>query len=243
MMNSMLRDSFRLTLLLLLLIGIVLGPATAVAEEDSRLILGATVYYDSGRMEGEEQLATQIRDQSFEFRNANFLSARLLYLRPFSERLHIGGGFDFLGTYKATILEEDGPADPPERYEFGPLLEVLAMAEWRLELTEKLDLGLGGQLGLAALFPRGDFGEEVRDLQDDDVPVFSGPRPGWSAGGHAAAIWSLDDRLSLRADLGVQWQSLYLFATSRTIDGVAFRKSWSTGVLRTRAGLALEVTF
>lgn len=230
------------------LLACILFPAFSFAEEavdlgPSRLILGATAYYESGRLEGEEQVATQERDQSFDYRGANFLSTRIIYLRPFSERLLIGGGIDFMGSYQAMLLEEDGPADPPDLYEFGPKVDFFVVGEWRIDLTGDVDLGVGAQAGLVSLFPRGDLAEEIRDLQDSNVPVFSGPRPGWSAGAHVAGIYRIDDRISLRGDLGAQWESIFVFRTSRTVDGVAFRKNWTTGTLRTRLGVSMEVSF
>lgn len=214
----------------------------ATASSEPRLILGGTAYFESSRLEGEEQVSVQERDQSMDFKNGNFLSARILYLRPQTDNLYVGAGLDFIGTYRANILDSDGEAsDPPDYYEFGPLLEAQGMAEWRIPAGDQLTIGLGTQLGLAALFPRGDLAAEIRDLQDQNVGVWNVPRLGWSIGGHTSAIWSLDDRLALRTDFGVQWQSLLLFRTEQTVDDVAFRKHWSTGALRGRIALSLEI--
>ncbi len=229
----------RRRLVLLLTTLLLLIPATAFA--DSLLNLGGTLYYESSRLEGEEQVSVQERDQSFDYRNSNFLSARVLYLRPYSGNLYIGAGADFLGNYRANILDDGEPSDPPDLYEFGPLLSTFGLAEWRLDIGEGRTLGLGTELGLATLFPRGDLASEIRALQNDDVRTFNIPRVGWSVGGHTAFVWEIDDRLALRSEVGVQWQNIYLFRSSQTIDDVAFRKQWTTGALRGRLGVSLEI--
>lgn len=215
-------------------------PSTAVADGD--LAIGATTYFESGLMEGEERISTQERDESFDFRNGNFFSARLAYFRSIGESFHVGGGFDFMAIYRAEFVEEDpDPDDPPEYYEFGTLLEGMALAEWRIGLGESSRLGLGAQAGAVVLFPRGDFDEDIRELQDQDVPVWRVPRPGFGGGAHAAFLWDLDDRLSVRTEAGVLWQRVFLFRTTTTVDDVAFRKRWTSTVLRGRIGVSLQV--
>ena len=215
------------------------SPATASSE----LILGGTGYYESSSLDGEETVSVQERDESFDYRNANFLSARLFYLRPYTDNLYVGAGIDFIGNLRATLLDEDGePDDPPEHYEFGPLLEGVAMAEWRIDIADDYTVGVGGQLGIGALFPRGDFADEIRDLQDQDVRTWRVPRPGWSIGAQTAFMWHLDERIALRTDLGVQWQNIFLFRTSQTVDDVEFEKRWTTGTLRGRLGVSVQIT-
>lgn len=215
---------------------------TAPAAAQSRLILGGTAYSETGELTGEQQISVQENDESFSYENADFLSARILYLRPFKESFRIGGGIDFIGNYRASVLDEEGqPQDPIEVYEFGPLLEVMAHAEWGIDITEKIGVGLGAQLGLSGLFPRGDLREEILELQDQDVRTFMLPRLGWSVAPQVSARYKLDDRLALRADAGVQWQTIWIFNTEQTVNDVAFRKDWTASTVRTRVGLALEI--
>ncbi|RAL22850.1 hypothetical protein DL240_08130 [Lujinxingia litoralis] len=223
------------------LTGLTLTSA-APALAQSSLVLGGTAYSEEGELTGEQQISVQERDESFAYENADFLSARILYLRPFKEHFRIGGGIDFIGNYRANVLDEDGqPEDPIEVYEFGPLLEVMAHAEWNIGITERIDLGLGAQVGLVGLFPRGDLRAEIRELQDQDVNTFMLPRLGWSAAPQVLATYRFDERLALRADVGVQWQSIWIFNTEQNVNDVAFRKKWTAGTMRTRVGLALEV--
>ncbi len=215
-------------------------PLSASAE--SELTIGGTAYYESATMDGEESVSLQDSDESFDYRNANFLSARLMYLRPYTDDIYIGVGADFIGNLRGTLLDEDGePDDPPEHYEFGPLLEGLAAAEWRVGLTDETGLALGGQLGVGALFPRGDFADEIRGLQDQDVRTWRIPRLAGSIGASAAFLWDIDDRLAVRTDLGVQYQNIFLFRTNQTVDDVEYSKRWTTGGLRTRLGLSLQI--
>lgn len=217
------------------------APPSPAPATSNVLVLGGTLFYESSTLTGEEQVSVQERDQSFDYRNANFLSARVLYLRPHSERLYIGGGADFIGTYSANILGDDGPRDPPDIYEFGPLLEPLAIAEWRRPISDDLSFTLGTQIGLAMIFPRGDLAAEIRSLQNNNVTVFRIPRFGGSAAVHTAFLYKLDERLALRADFGIQWQNILIFRTQQTVDGTSFRKHWTTGTLRGRMGISLEI--
>lgn len=222
-------------------VGLTLTLAAPAAAQ-SRLILGGTAYSESGELTGEQQISVQENDESFSYENVDFLSTRILYLRPFKESFLIGGGIDFIGNYRANVLNDEGePEDPIEVYEFGSLLELLVHAEWGVEITEKIGLGLGAQAGIVGLFPRGDLREEILELQDQDVRTFMLPRLGWSIAPQISARYKFDDRLALRADVGVQWQSIWIFNTEQTVNDVAFRKEWTASTMRTRVGLALEV--
>lgn len=220
----------------------LLGPASAFADT-SELILGGTAYTESGSLEGEEVVSVEEEDESFDYDNDNFLSARLLYLKQYAGNFYVGPGVDFIGNLRAVQLEDDGePAEEdPEYYSFGPLMEALAVGEWRVPLTEDYVLGLNGQLGIGALFPRGDFADEIEGLQDENVGVWDVPRLAGSVGAGAAFLWNIDDRISLRSDLRVQWQTIFLFRTTETVDNVSFRKQWTTDALRTRLGVYLQV--
>ncbi len=210
-------------------------------DQGNILILGGTVFHESSTLTGEEQVSVQERDQSFDYQNYNRLSARVIYLRPQSERLYLGFGADFVGNYAANIVDDDGPSDPPDVYSFGPLLETMGFAEWRFPLSDDLTFSVGTQLGLAMVFPRGDLAAEIRSLQNNNVRVWRIPRFGGAAGAHTAFRYTIDDRLGLRADLGLQWQNIIMFRTQQTVDGSPFRKHWTTGALRGRLGISLEI--
>ena len=232
--------SFHRMLAVLSLIAIWMLPSTVFAEGD--LLIGGTTYFESGLMDGEERVSVQESDESFEFTNGNYFSARLGYMRPIAGSIHIGGALDFIGTYRAELVEEDpDPDDPPEYYEFGTLLEAMILAEWRLALGESFGLGLGAHGGAAVLFPRGDFDADIRELQDQDVGVWRVPRPGYGGGAHAAFTWRFDERMSLRAETGVKWQWIMLFRTNTTVDDVSYRKRWTSSARRAHLGVMLQI--
>lgn len=221
---------------------IICLPSTVWAEGD--LLIGATTYSESGMLEGEERISVQDEEESFDFENGNFFSGRLGYLRPIVTSLHAGAALDFVGTYRGEIVPEEEPDEdePPEYYEFGTLVEIQALAEWRLGLwDEAFSLGLGAHVGGAIVFPDGELDREIRDLQDQDVDVWDVPRPGFGGGVQAAFNWHFDERISLRTEVGVKWQRLLLFNTTSTIDDVAYAKEWSTSVRRTHLGVMLQI--
>lgn len=216
-------------------------PTDVTAQEPRELILGASAMYESGTMSGEEIVSVQERDQSFEYRNAHFVSTRLLYLRPRSENSFTGFGVEYINNYRGALVEDGQTVDPTEHYEFGPLLEGLGVYEKAVALGDESSLRLGGQTGVAVLFPRGDFAREIRSLQDQNVRTQRIPRVGAGLGAHVAVLRQLDERLTLRFELAAQYQKIFLFHSTQNIDDVEFRKRWTTGALRTRMGLSLQI--
>src|SRR5690554_4899243 len=88
-------------------VGLTLSFATPTAAQ-SRLILGGTAYSESSELAGEQQISVQENDESFSYENVDFLSTRILYLRPFKESFLVGAGIDFIGNYRANVLDDEG---------------------------------------------------------------------------------------------------------------------------------------
>jgi hypothetical protein len=94
------------------------------------------------------------------------------------------------------------------------------------------------------LFPDGsrdgDLRREIRDMKDDGVTVFGGPRLGVDLAPMVGFRWSIDERFALRADFGIHWQRLFLLNVKDTVNDVDFRRTWTAKVLRYNLGIGLE---
>jgi hypothetical protein len=100
---------------------------------------------------------------------------------------------------------------------------------------------LGAQVGPALLVPDGEFQQEIDELKEEGFDVWDTPRIGYHIAPQVGALWELDDRLSVRTDLGIRYENMFLFAIDDEVDGVAYERSWDTSVLRYEFGLAMEV--
>jgi hypothetical protein len=196
-------------------------------------MFAADFFLEKSRMGGEQIINVTRRDESFDYASNGFISVTTALSYPWGKRFRLGPGIRVLGIYSGA---------GQDAFEFGFLVEALLMGEVGIPLVEKWEMTLGGRLGLPVLFPRGDFGDEIRRLQVDRVGVWSLPRIGWIAGITAGAKRQMTERLWLRADLNGQLEQIFLFATDELIEGFAFRKNWSAHIVRVGLTVGLEVT-
>ncbi|WNG39686.1 hypothetical protein F0U61_42940 [Archangium violaceum] len=200
-----------------------------------RIGVGPDLFLESSRMTGSQGINTSIRDESFDYSSAGFLSATAWLTTPVpsvSERLRVGGGLRIFGNYAAGGGRQFG---------FGVLNEVFASGEYGLPVADKTEVVFGGRAGLSFLVPGREFSAEINRLQEQGVSVWSVPRVGWLLGPSVGARRRMSERIWLRADVLAQAEQQYLFATSQEISGLDFSKNWST--LALRLGLSLGAEF
>lgn len=207
----------------------------AKAASRMRVGVGLDLFTERARMAGEQSINASRRDESFEYKSATFLSATLSLSIPapiLEERARIGGGVRLFGNYSA---------GGDRRFGFGLLNQAFVLGEYGLPVADKTEVMFGGRIGMSLLVPGRDLDREIERLQVQGVSVLSVPRVGWLAGLSAGARRRMSEHILLRADLSGQLDKLYLFATSETIEGLQFSKSWSTFGLR--LGFTLGVEF
>ncbi len=222
-------------------------PAIASAQQASAqqfVGVGAGVYTEDGDLSATEKRdVAPSQDQSYSYDSHNMMMAGIWYLRNSSENIRWGGGLRYYGSYSIVEIPDqpNGNNDQIDPYELGQLTDLYVQAEWLLHFGGNKALILGAQLGPSILSPDGEFHNAIKDLKDQGVNVWDTPRLGYNVAPQVGGLWQLDDRLSLRADLGVRYESLFLFAIDDNVDGVAFSKHWSTSTLRYEFGLSMEV--
>lgn len=207
----------------------------ARAASRMRVGVGLDLFTESAHMAGEQSINASRRDESFDYKSATFLSATLSLSIPapvLEERARIGGGVRLFGNYSA---------GGDRRFGFGLLNQAFVLGEYGLPVANKTEVMFGGRAGMSLLIPGRDFDQEIERLQVQGVGVLSVPRVGWLAGLSVGARRRMSEHILLRADLSGQLDKLYLFATSETIEGLEFSKSWSTFGLR--LGLTLGIEF
>ncbi|HEX5746262.1 MAG TPA: hypothetical protein VFZ09_08455 [Archangium sp.] len=200
-----------------------------------RVGVGGDLFFESSQMTGSWSVNSSLTDESFDYTSLSFLSATawLTTSTPMlNERLRLGAGLRIFGNYAAGGGNQFG---------FGVLNEAFAIGEYALPVNNKTEFLCGGRVGLSLLVPTHDFETEIRQLQEQGVSVWSGPRLGWLLGLSGGARRQMSDRIWLRADMLVQLEQQYLFDTSQEISGFRFTKTWST--LAVRLGLTLGAEF
>src|SRR5690554_3599354 len=118
------------------------GFGASAASAQTSVVVGVGAFGEGSNVEGNERIAVRDSERNFDYTSDSFLNGSLRFLRPFSKSLYWGGGATYYGTYRGKIEEGEDTPDPPDLYEFGPLLELGGILEWRIGVTEKIDLSL-----------------------------------------------------------------------------------------------------
>ena len=202
--------------------------------------IGVGIFTEDSDLDGEEQASVELRDESFAFSSDGFLSGSLYVLKPWTKSFRLGGQLTYYGSYIASIAPED-ENDETQTYEFGRLLELSARLEYILPVTDTIDVMLGGMMGIPILMPDGEFQDEIDRLKDQEVGVFDLPRVGYLLSPVIGGRWKYSDHVYFRGDLLFKWEQLFLFRTTEEVQGIPFRKTWSTSTLRSEFTLGVEV--
>lgn len=221
-------------------IGLCLAPAVASAQQ--YIGTGAGLYTDDGDLTGERRVDLQEDDESFSYEAHNTLSGGIWYLRHASENIRWGGGLRYYGSFEVLeIPEEEDSDDEIQPYELGQLTDFYLQAEYLVPFGGNKAFIIGAQIGPSLLMPDGEFQREIDALKDEGVGVWDSPRIGYNIAPQIGGKWEFDDRLAVRADLGMRYESLYLFAVDDNVDGVSYKRDWTTSTLRYEFGLAMEI--
>jgi hypothetical protein len=209
------------------------APEAPARRPPPRLGLGLDLFGEGSHMSGGQWINASHRDESFDYSSSKFLSATAWLHFAKSERLRWGPGLRVFGNYAA---------GGNRSYSFGLLTEAFATGEYGLPVSERFEVVMAGRAGLALLVPGGAFSEEIRRLRAEGASgVWPVPRVGWLLGLSAGARRRMSERISLRADLGLNLERLYLFRTDQEVSGLHFQKNWTTQALR--LGLTLGAEF
>jgi hypothetical protein len=196
-----------------------------------RIVVAFEPFFESSRLNGEQRIAQTRQDESFNYGSASPWSVSAALLAHRGGRFRLGPGLRIFGNYSAAQPE----------FRFGFLTEAYAQGEYALPAFEQFEAVFGARLGVALLFPNGDFAEEIRRLQSNGVNVWSVPRVGWLGALSLGLRRPLGDRIALRFDVIGQMEQLFLFLHSQTVGDLRIRKAWNTYTLRLSFALGVEL--
>lgn len=260
----MTRDASFPVVLLLLTTLLVFAPQGVHAQEESKnnastetrtgvtapgakhLGIGAGLYFENSRREGEEVRQAETTDESFDYKADDFLSGSVWYLRTIAPRIRAGAGLHYFGSYEVlrepTEEEQQQDEEPDiEAFELGQMVTPFARLEWVVPLFDATQVLLGAEAGPTVLFPDGEFRRSIDSMEDEDISVSTAPRLGVDIAPMLGARWEFDRRVALRADFSVHWQRLFLFNVDDNVEGVAYERTWTAKILRYSLGFSMEV--
>lgn len=205
---------------------------------------GPGFYADSSERTDKSEPDLGGIDGSQDLKADSYLNLQLWYLRK-SNRLLYGGGVAFFNDF--TVVVDDDEQDDPETTQYGNMFELFLEGDFLVPLdnTGHFDLLLGARGGLLTLFQSRDLEREIEDQANLGVSVWpSMPRFGAFVGPHVGALWGFSNRVSLRADFGVQfaWLSLYSGEGEGAFVGTIERSATLT-TTRFQGVLGLHVHF
>ncbi|MDD9970952.1 MAG: hypothetical protein OXR73_32235 [Myxococcales bacterium] len=237
---------FELTPLFILplLLSCLLGARPVKAQDAGlpthNLVLSLESYVDDATVRNEQSLANLQNEQGETEVGRGLLSGSvsLTYLTPLTDIFLVGAGARYLGSYR---YEEDDAEEDDEPTLMGRLFELYGRAEFRITLTEDIQVVPAAELGVPLMFPSGSLQERLDMLETTSYSVNSLPRTGFLLGGEVGGRLRLEHWLALRAAFGVVHEKLFLYDAS-TEDDIG-QASSSFSLVRLKVGLGAEVNF
>lgn len=185
---------------------------------------------ESSHMSGYQSINQFQSDESFDYSPTVWAGTVYVLSHPY-EHFRFGPAVRFIGKYGG------------DRFTFGYLVDVLAIAEFSFRVVEQVEAIVGLRAGVSILFPGKDLSQEISRLRAQGAGVWNVPRVGGigevTVGARRKLLGSLYARLDANGQLGYQ----FVFSTDNVNNGLRFQKSWSNNIHRLGLTLALEVVF
>lgn len=206
----------------------VIGVGPAFFSEDTDLVDERRV---NGQRSGQAEREARISD--------GILALQAWYLTPWwLKRLRVGPG---LAWYNAYTLMPDDEDNNDERYHVGQTFMLFAQGEFVLiDVASKMDVLLGLRTGGIVVFPGSDLQNELDVHESEGFDVWQTPRLGAMISPHIGFTWPLNNRLSARADIGMQFAKIWLYNAEAEAAGSLIELKKEILTTRTQVLLGLE---
>jgi hypothetical protein len=164
----------------------------------------------NGQRQGEVDREERVSD--------GFVALQAWVLFPWLfERMRAGGGLAWYNAYALAFEDEDRDDD---LYHVGHTFQLFGQAEYVLvDIASKLDVFFGLRAGGLLVFAGSEVQDELDFYEQQGFDVWQTPRLGAMVAPHVGATWPLNARLSLRGDLGAQFQRIWLYDAEAEAGG------------------------
>lgn len=168
------------------------------------------------------------------------LALEAWYLTPWwLKQLRVGPGLGWYNDY--TLKPKGDNNNNGDNYHVGQMFELYAQAEYVLiDMLSKMDVLLGLRAGAIVVFPGNDVQDEINRYKAEEYDVWDSPRPGAFIGPHFGVEWPLNDKLSVRSDLGIQFAKIWMFNAQAEAGGSLIEVKNSLITSRTQLLLGLQ---
>ena len=230
----------------LLALALLATATTALAKGKKEQSLGVQLgaYFEDGELDDNYRVSVTEQSQSFDYDNDGTFNIALNYMAHYSESIRLGGLLRYYGEYGANPLVDEDADEAPPTFVFGQLTEAIGEVEWLIPVIgAEWEMALGGQLGLALLFPDGDLQNQIDALNDQGIGVWDSPRLGYTVGARVGARYRLSKLLGFTASYGVQVSELYLYDTDEQVNTIPVRRETNLGIVRQNIVVGTEVFF
>lgn len=215
--------------------------APAGPTERSQIGLGVGFYTESSERRDEAFIGGQEprEIEPVEFENDSVFNIQAWYLRPiWVEGLRWGGG---LAWYNQYSVKEPEAEEDEEPYVFGQLFQLGLQGEYEIaRVVSDLGVVFGLRAGGSFLFPSDNLRDEIENLEQRGFEVWTSPQFGAYITPLAGVRWPLSKRVSLRADLSVQFSKLWLYGAEGEAAGITSESHAALGTTRTQLLLGLD---
>lgn len=157
------------------------------------------------------------------------------------DRVRLGGGIAWYNKYSLVYPEDDNGNNNDDRYEVGHTFQLYAQGEYAIpRVVAKLDVLFGFRGGGVVAFPGRDVQTELDQLEEFGYDVMPLPRLGVFVGPHIGGLWPLNEKLTARFDIGIQFVKTWLYVAEAEEEGSLLSRSRHLDTTRTMLTLGLE---
>jgi hypothetical protein len=222
--------------------GVTQPPSKEPTLDSAQIGLGAGFF-----MEDSEQRDEQLRGgqetrntEPQEWESASVYNLQAWYLRAIlTPGLRWGGGITWYNSY--SLEDPEAENDDEEPFVVGQLFQVGLQGEYEItRVVSDLGVVLGLRGGGSMLFPSKDLRARLEALDRLGFDTWGGPSPGVYLAPLAGIRWPLTERVSLRADLSVQFSKLWLYSADGEAAGITSEENSELATTRTQLLIGLD---
>lgn len=159
----------------------------------------------------------------------------LATLHGVKKNFRLGGAFSYAGLQRYKLIDSGN-----NKRTFGQRLILDFLMEGTVPVGQKVDLLIGGRLGLPILIPGGEFKEAVSVAMRQRYSTHGGPRFGLRVGLDFDVRYKISEVFALRAGVGYVYNHVFLLSARAESLTASGRLKQALDVSDIRFGLGFE---